>query len=84
MTTASSSKHIGFYAAAAALLLAHAALPAKAQSAPRPAALQAIEQHGITVVGSFPAAGGLQGHIDQYNYLIKIFASLTMKIMKRY
>lgn len=60
MTTASSSKHHGFYAAAAALLLAHASLPVQAQPATRPAALQAIEQHGITVVGSFPAAGGLQ------------------------
>lgn len=42
--------------AAACLLLAHAA----AQAQTSPPAVQAIKQHGVTVVGSFPAAGGLQ------------------------
>ena len=43
--------------AAACLLLAHAA----AQAQTSPPAVQAIkQQHGVTVVGSFPAAGGLQ------------------------
>lgn len=45
--------------AAAFLLLAHAAAPALAQTSP-PAVRALEQQRGITVVGSFPAAGGLQ------------------------
>lgn len=42
--------------AGACLLLAHGTAPAQ----PRPPTLQALEQHGVVVVGSFPAVGGLQ------------------------
>jgi thiol:disulfide interchange protein DsbG len=48
-------------ASAASLALVGAALAASAPdaAAPRPPALKALEAHGLTVVGTFPAPGGL-------------------------
>lgn len=48
----------GLAALAAAASMALSAAPASAQ--PRPPAVQALEQHGVIVVGTFPSVGGLQ------------------------
>lgn len=57
-TSAHSPRRIAPALAAAGLLLAQAG--AWAQAPAGPPAVRAIAQHGVTVVGSFPAAGGLQ------------------------
>lgn len=53
------SRQLLLYTAMSALALAAAAVPVCAQE--RPTALRALESQGVTVVGTFPAPGGLTG-----------------------